>query len=196
MTKKQKNIILVSLTIVVIIVTVIIARYKNIKVAFDKNATQTASITLPEVETMQFNSDFTVQAMAAVVYNQSTEEAMLYFTSPITNNCNVKCEVYSSYDVVSNNPVASIVNVLGKHDSDFVLIGESDLITPGQTLQYIKLDRVPDRQTQIRIKYIAYQPNSLVSSGSFVQNTTLFIVDGDGNMVDSNGDMRKLEVAD
>jgi len=194
MTKNKKNIILISLTIVVIIATIVVARYKNIKVAFDTNAIQTASITLPNVETMQFNSNFIVQAMPAIVYNQSTEEAMLYFTSPITNNCNIKCEVYANYEVVSNNPVASIVNVLGKHDSDFVLIGESDMITPGQTLQYIKLDRVPKQQIPIRIKYVAYQPNSLLSSGSFVQNTTLFIVDGDGNMVDSNGNIQKLEV--
>ncbi len=194
MTKNKKNIILISLTIVVIIATIVIARYKNIKVTFDTNAIQTTSITLPNVETMQFNSDFIVQAMPAIVYNQSTEEAMLYFTSPITNNCNIKCEVYANYEVVSNNPVASIVNVLGKHDSDFVLIGESDMITPGQTLQYIKLDRVPKQQTPIRIKYVAYQPNRLLSSGSFVQNTTLFIVDGDGNMVDSNGNIQKLEV--
>lgn len=194
MTKKQKNIILVSLTIVVIIAAVAITKYKNVKVAFDTNAIQTASITLPDVETMQFSSDFIVQAMPAIVYNQSTEEAMLYFTSPISNSCNIKCEVYASYEVVSNNPVAGIVNVLGKHDSDFVLIGESGLITPGQTLQYIKLGRVPDRQTQIRIKYLAYQPDSLLSGGSFVQNTTLFIVDDNGNMIDSNGNMQKLEV--
>lgn len=197
MTKIKKNIILVSLTIVVIIATIIIARYKNVKVTkvtFDTNAVQTASITLPDVETMEFSSDFIVQAMPAIVYDQSTEDAILYFTSPITNNCNIKCEVYASYDVVPNNPVASIVNMLGRHDSDFVLIGESNLITPGQTLQSIKLDRVPDRQTQIRIKYLAYQPNSLLSNGSFVQNTALFIVDGHGNMIDSNGDIQKLEV--
>ena len=194
MTKNKKNIILISLTIVVIIATIVIARYKNIKVTFETNAIQTTSITLPDIETMQFNSDFIVQAMPAIVYNQSTEEAMLYFTSPITNNCNIKCEVYVTHDVVPNNPVASIVNVFGKHDSEFVLIGESDLITPGQTLQYIKLDRVPNQQTQVRIKYLAYQPNSLLSSGSFVQNTTLFIEHDDGNMVDSNGDIQKLQV--
>lgn len=193
MSKNKKNIILVSLTIIVIIATIVIARYKNIELTFDASATETASITLPEVETMQFNSDFTVQAMPAVIYDQSTGEAMLYFTSPVTNNCNIKCEVYASYEVVSNNPVASIVNKLGKQDTDFVLIGQSDLITPGQTLEYIKLDRVPDRQTQIRVKYLAYQPNSLLSNGSFVQNTVLFIVDGNGNIIDSSGNVQKLE---
>lgn len=194
MNKKKKNIILLVLTILVIIATIIVARQKNLKISFDENAVQTSDIaTLQDLETMQFNSDFTVEAMSAIIYNQSSEEATLNFTSPITNNCNIMCEVYASYEVVDNNPVATLVNMFSKHDTDFVLIGSSGLIKPGQTLQAIELKRVPDRQTQVIIKYIAYQPGSLVNNGSFSQKTTLFIVNDEGEMLDSNGNIQKVE---
>lgn len=190
----RKNIILLVLTALVIIITIFVASRKGITVSFEKDAVQTSNITLPDLETMQFNSDFTVEAMSAIVYNQDTKEAELYFTSPITNNCNIKCEVYASHKVVSNNPVATLVN-LCKRDTDYVLIGKSNLIKPGQTLQSVKLDRVPDKQTYIIIKYIAYQPNSLLSSGSFAQNTTLFIVNNNGEIIDFNGNVQKVEIA-
>lgn len=192
MNKKTKNIILIVLTVLVIAATIFVARYKNLEVSFEKDAVQTSEIALPELETMRFNNDFTVQAMSAIIYNQDTKEATLNFTSPVTNNCNVKCEVYASHEVVSNNPVAALVNLF-KRDTDFVLIGSSDLIKPGQTLQSVKFDRIPDRQTYITIKYIAYQPNSLISSGSFAQNTTLFIVNNNGEVVDINGNVQKVE---
>lgn len=193
MNKKTKNIILIVLTILVIIATIFIARKKGVEVSFEKDAVQTSDIALPDLETMQFNSDFIVEAMSAIIYNQDTKEAKLNFTSPITNNCNIKCEVYASYEVVSNNPVAALVNFC-KQDTNFVLIGSSDLIKPGQTLQYVKLDRVPDRQSHIIIKYVAYQPESLLSSGSFAQNTELFIVNNNGEMIDSNGNVQKVEI--
>lgn len=193
MNKKTKNIILIVLTVFVIIATIFVARQKELKLSFEKDAVQTSDITLPDLERMQFNNDFAVEAMSSIIYNQSTKEATLNFTSPITNNCNIKCEVYASHEVVSNNPVATLVNMFGKHDTDFVLIGDSDLIKPGQTLQSIKLSRIPDRQSNIIIKYVAYQPNSLLSSGSFSQNTTLFIVNNNGEMIDSNGNIQKVE---
>lgn len=193
MNKKTKNIILIVLTVLVITATIFVARYKNLEVSFEKDAVQTSEIALPDLETMRFNNDFTVQAMSAIIYNQDTKEATLNFTSPVTNNCNVKCEVYASHEVVSNNPVAALVN-LCKRDTDFVLIGSSNLIKPGQTLQSVKLDRIPDRQTSIFIKYVAYQPNSLLSNGSFAQSTTLFIVNNNGEVVDINGNVQKVEI--
>lgn len=193
MNKKTKSIILIALTALMIIMTIFIATVKNTKVSFEKNAVQTSDIVLPELETMQFNSDFTVEAMSAIIYNQTTDEATLYFTSPIANNCNIKCEVYASYKVVSNNPIAALVNKFGSQDTDFVLIGSSGMIKPGETLQSVKLDRIPDRQSNIIIKYIAYQPNSLISSGSFAQNTVMFIVNNNGDMIDPNGNVQKIE---
>lgn len=192
MNKKTKNITFIVLTILVIVATIFVAQYKNLKISFEKDAVQTSNIELPDLETMQFNSDFTVKAMPAIIYNQDTKEATLNFTSPVTNNCNVKCEVYASHKVVSNNPVAALANLFNR-DTDLVLIGCSDLIKPGQTLQSIKLDRVPDRQSSITIKYVAYQPNSLFSSGSFSQDTTLFIVNNSGEMLDSNGNTQNIE---
>lgn len=192
---KRKNIILAVAIFCVIAATIFVGFHKKatFDMSFEKDAILTETITLPsDIVAMKFNDNFIVRAKPALIYDLSNKTAELYLTSPITNSCNIRCEVYADYNVVYNNPFATLSNIFGKHDNDFVLIGSSALIKPGQTLQSIKLDRVPDRQCSIIIKYVAYK-NDLTSSGSFDVPITLFIVNSNGEMIDKNGKVQKVK---
>lgn len=77
-----------------------------------------------------------------------------YFTSDINNNVWVKLQIISGTDEV---------------------MGETGIIKPGQYVKSIKLKYVPDKETEVKLKVIGYEPETYHSGGSAEMKTKLYI---------------------
>lgn len=52
-------------------------------------------------------------------------------------------------------------------------LGESGLIRPGEYVQSVKLDTVPDQTIPVSLKVMAYEPDTYYSAGAVTLNTNL-----------------------
>ncbi len=52
------------------------------------------------------------------------------------------------------------------------LLGETGLIKPGEYVKSVKLNESPEAGSDIRLRIVAYEPETYYSAGSVVLNTT------------------------
>ena len=79
-------------------------------------------------------------------------EVDVYFTSPRTNT------------------VWLMLRILGNDGS---VLGQTGVIRPGEYVKSVKLNTVPERETDVSLKIIAYQPETYISMGTVGLNTKL-----------------------
>ena len=79
----------------------------------------------------------------------------VWFTSPEINDVYMKLKIFDENDT---------------------LLGETGLIKPGEYVKTVKLDIIPENEMiQIKMKIIAYEPDTWYSAGSASLNTNLGI---------------------
>lgn len=75
-------------------------------------------------------------------------------------------------DIWMTNPVENDVWLkLRVLDQNGAILGETDLITPGQYVQAVALYDVPATGTPVQLKIMAYEPETYHSAGSISLNT-------------------------
>ena len=59
-------------------------------------------------------------------------------------------------------------------DEDGNTIGESGLLMPGEYVQYVELDTVPEEDETVYLEVMGYEPDTYYSAGSVTLETTLY----------------------
>ena len=62
-------------------------------------------------------------------------------------------------------------------DEDGNTIGESGLLMPGEYVQYVELDTVPEEDETVYLEVMGYEPDTYYSAGSVTLETTLYADD-------------------
>lgn len=60
-------------------------------------------------------------------------------------------------------------------DKDGKVLGETGLVKPGQYVQPLTLDTVPKQTETVKVKIMAYEPETYYSAGAASLNTKLTI---------------------
>ena len=150
-------IILCSVSIVIMIVTLTTGNNKNSEFtppAFDSAAVQG----MPEVrDNLGWSPVEAADAFTAYLCGNVTaigNTADIYFTSVDTNMVWLKLRIL---------------------DADGETIGETGLIKPGEYVKSVELTKIPADGSAIKLKIMAYEPDTYYSAGSAVLNTTIKI---------------------
>ena len=85
------------------------------------------------------------------VFSENNGSADLYFTNDDTND------------------YLMLLKVEGENGK---LLGETGLIKPGEYVKSVKLNESPEAGSDIRLRIVAYEPETYYSAGSVVLNTT------------------------
>lgn len=81
----------------------------------------------------------------------------------------------NSVDIWLTNPEENDVWLkLRVLDINGEILGETGLITPGQYIQRVFLDFVPETDTPVILKIMAYEPETYYSAGSISLNTHIY----------------------
>ena len=59
-------------------------------------------------------------------------------------------------------------------DEDGNILGESGLLMPGEYVQYVELDTVPEEDETVYLEVMGYEPDTYYSAGSITLETTLY----------------------
>lgn len=153
MDKQQKIIllILVALLLVALVAVIAVASRGNEPVVgeflpppFEENAKQGMPQTVPSgFGTMTVRPEYVI-GMCAAPPLQGTS-LWLYFTSPETNTVWVKVRIC---------------------DKGGNILGESGLLKPGEHLEFLVLDTVPEPTEVLYATVLSYQPNTYYSEGA------------------------------
>lgn len=193
---KIVNIVIVILIIVVVALAIFVAFRKGFvkqeKPDFDPNAVATSDVKdLPDLAEMEQSSDFVVRALQAPLCDYNTGKALLYFTLPENDKVYAKCEIYVSETALSKDVTVNTKRFESSTKNtiytDYVLIGESGLIRPGETLESIPLDYIPQKTTDVVVRYVSYVKDTYLSRGNFNQISKIFVVDNNGRYLDEEG---------
>ena len=79
----------------------------------------------------------------------------VYFTSPETNTVWVLLRMVDEYGTV---------------------LGETGIVQPGEYIKSLRLNTVPEQETNVKLKIIAYQPETYISMGSVGLKTKLKLI--------------------
>lgn len=101
-------------------------------------------------ELYQEGMTFKVSVCGRVEVDGNTAD--VYFTNPESNGVWMKLRIL---------------------DENGNTLGETGLIKPGEYLKTITFDTVPDEGTPIKMKIMTYEPETYISTGSIVLNTTV-----------------------
>ena len=152
---------LCCLSVAVMIFTII--NTVSDKKAFTPPAFDPAAITgRPEVpESLGYAPLDVEQGFTAYVCGKppaNGNQVDVYFTSPDTN------------------VVWLLLRVTDEHGT---LLGETGIIRPGEYVKTLTLQKMPDKERNVKLKIIAYRPETYISMGTVGLNTTLKM-DGQG----------------
>lgn len=146
----------VSCLSVTVMIFTVISTLKD-KETFTPPAFDSAAMTgMPEVpESLGYSPLEVEQFFMAYVCGKLTVNGSnvdVYFTSPETN------EVWLLLRVTDEK---------GK------ILGETGIIRPGEYVKTLRLKTVPDKETNVKLKIIAFQPETYISMGTVGLNTKL-----------------------
>lgn len=120
---------------------------------FETNA-QTGTPEVPEnlgySQIYQDGMGFSAWVCGNVTLNRNSAD--VYFTNPETNTVWLKLRIY---------------------DEAGSILGETGLLRPGEYVQSVKFDPVPENGAGIRLKIMAYEPETYYSAGAVSLNTAV-----------------------
>lgn len=122
--------------------------------AFDENAVQGTPEDVPEsLGYSQLDAQaYRVSVCGAPVIEDSS--AVVYLTSPEENGVWLKVRIL---------------------DDSGKVLGESGLVRPGEYVRAVTLLEIPEEDTQVTLKIMAYEPDTYQSAGAAALNTTLYV---------------------
>lgn len=90
---------------------------------------------------------------------------------------NVKVNNSSAVVYFTNDPENDVWMKLRILDQSGNTLGETGLIKPGEYVESVKLETVPENGSDIKLKIMAYEPDTYYSAGSVSLNTTITVGD-------------------
>lgn len=151
-----------TLSVIVMIITAVWAAGRNdreslfVPPGFDSNA----MTGLPEVPEnlpyapIEVEQGYTMYLLAEL--HEQDGAADIYFTSPETNTMWLMLRVI---------------------DHEGKVLGETGIICPGEYVKSIAVSNVSDTETNVKLKVIAFQPETYISMGSVSLNTVIIPID-------------------
>ena len=200
---KFKTLILAILIFCVVVVSIVILLTKDetkySEDSIDNTAINTEKVKeLPTLSTISPNLDITIQCLPTLLCDYKTGDASFYFTIPETSDTVVKAEVYVGKDSLPNHFSNTMEYLFSNNrytrEHGFIKIAETGLLEPGKTIEKIHLEQTPTKLTEVWIRYVAYEKDSKISKGSFIQPTTIFVVDNKGSILNQNGKWQKNSI--
>ena len=163
LTRQQRIVVLVLIILIIVVLVVGIIVY-----AVTRTAGSSTSFTPPEEEENAVEgvpevdedlgwSEITIDDGYVVsicgVVNEEDGSAEVWFYSDDENEVWVKLRI---------------------QDEDGNTIGESGLLMPGEYVQYVELDIVPEEDETVYLEVMGYEPDTYYSAGSVTLETTLY----------------------
>lgn len=159
---KQKNVPLLAVTIIcaisllIMIAALVFSGSETESVAFipplfDKNAVQGTPDVPENIGWSEVNAQIYKASICGVVTVENGN-ADIWFTNPESNTVWLKLRV---------------------SDANGNTLGETGLIRPGEYVQSVKFDIIPEIGDAISLKLMAYEPETYYSAGSVTLSTTI-----------------------
>jgi len=152
--------------------------------SYDSLEIDTSSLML-----MPFNEELTVANQQILIVNSNDGSSDMNFLSHKANQALVRAEIYADVDNLSGRPFRKFwTKLLYPEDDRLVRIGATGWIRPGEIMQKITLDEIPDKSCDATIRFVGVNPkNQKVSAGSFALETKIYVVDFNGKMLNEYG---------
>lgn len=154
----KKIIILILITIIVVISTIIIIinyNKKNDFVAIFENDVIDSNLPVNDVykySQLNIKEGYTV-GINSVLIKDSDQNIKINLTAVDTNNVYIKAKIFD----INNN-----------------LLYETNLLKPGQRLEYIRIDKIQD-DIDVKIKIMSYNTDTYYSEGVVILNSKIKI---------------------
>ena len=162
MSRLQKILALLFCTISIIAITIMV-----ISICYSHNNIENGEFIPPDFEKSAIDGEPDVPENSGYSLMSLDDDYNIYVCGKLKNN-NGETDVYFTSDI--NNNVWVKLQIISETGE---IIGETGIVKPGQYVKTIKLKNAPNKDFEVKLKVVGYEPETYHSGGSAEMKTTI-----------------------